>query len=144
MPIASPDEVRALLDARREGELIGEAERSWLDFKLSPYVLSDLRQQWELAKDVAAQASNPEGGCLVLGVETRQDPQDFEDRAFRINRFPGDLINDQQYRDVIDASVYPLIRGLVIRRYDDNGCLGLIQVPPQDPDDQPFLLKRIV
>ncbi len=90
-------------------------------------------------------ASNLAGGCIVLGVATKKDPDDFEEVANEIKPFPCDLVDDQKYRDTVDSFAYPPIRRLKIRQLRrDNGCLALIVVPPQPEDDRPFLLKRVV
>lgn len=145
MPVNAPEDVEDLLRSGSELGLIGEAEDDWLDFKEQPYVLAQAKHRWELAKDVANMASNPGGGCIVLGVGTKQDADDFEELADQIKPFPCNLVDDQQYRDTIDAFAYPPIRGLKIRQYRRaDGCLALISIPPQAEDDRPFLLKRVV
>lgn len=75
--VQSADDVEQLLREHRVDDLLGERERSWLDFKQSPYVLDGERGKSELAKDVTAVA-NSGGGCIVIGVRTRKDPADVD------------------------------------------------------------------
>ena len=149
----SPDaaEIRVLLSERREQELLELAESERLDFKAQPYALVDhegagqRRQAWELAKDVAAMANCPQGGCIVLGVRTEQRPARSDDVAAGLSPFPGDLLDSQQYKDTIEANVYPLVRGVDVLKYDrGDGCLALIDVPPQRDHDGPFILKKLI
>jgi len=145
MPATSPAEVEQLLSNGFEAELLGQPEEDWIDFKEHPYVLTAEKHRWELAKDVANMASNPDGGCIAIGFQAKQDPDDFEEVADKVKPFPCHLIDDQQYRNVVDSFAYPPVRGLRIRQFRRNGaCLALILVPPQAEDDRPFLLKRIV
>lgn len=143
--MADPGEVEELLAESREIDLLGQPEEDWLDFKEQPYVLKNEKARWELAKDVANMASNSGGGCIVIGVGTKRDPDDFEEVADTIKPFPCELVDDQRYRDTVDSFAYPPIRGMKIRQFRrHNGCLAMIVVPPQAEDDRPFLLKRVV
>lgn len=145
MAVGTPDELNALLAEGRETELRGMAEQDWLDFKGQPYILKIEKHRWELAKDVANMASNPTGGCLALGFVTKKDPDDFEEILEEINPFPGELVNDKEYREAIDSFVYPQIRSIQIRQHRrETQFLALIVVPPQEDDDRPFILKRQV
>ena len=149
----SPDaaEIRNLLSEGREEELLGLAESESLDFKAQPYALQDqeggirFRRAWELAKDAAAMANCPQGGCIVLGVRTTPSSASSDDVAVEVSPFPSHLLNPQQYQDTIEAHAYPPIRGVGVLKFNrDDGCLGLIEVPPPQGDDGPFLLKKIV
>ena len=66
-------EIKTILSDGREEQLLGVAESESLDFKAQPYALHDPNSEaqrhhaWELAKDVAAMASCPQGGCIVIG-----------------------------------------------------------------------------
>lgn len=145
MSVQTAADIEALLDANLDPQLVGIPEQDWLDFKEQPYVMGSSKHRWELAKDVANMASNAQGGCILLGLATKKDPEDFEEVASEVKPFPCDLIDEQKYRDVIDSYAYPPVHGLKIRQYRRNGgCIGLIIVPPQSEDDRPFLLKRVV
>ena len=143
--------IKAALDEGRVEELIGLAETEWLDFKDQPYALhvadpeEQLQHAWELAKDVAAMANNPLGGCIVIGVRTKPDPLTSEDVADDIRQFPCGLLDAKQYADAIEAHSYPMVRGFSIKKYEQDGrCLALIVVPPQSEDDGPFLQKKVI
>ena len=148
----SPDaaKIKGLLSERREEELLELAESESLDFKAQPYALNaqgagQRRQAWELAKDVAAMANCPQGGCVVIGVPTEPSSTSSDDVAVGLSPFPSGLLDPQQYRDIIAAHTYPLVRGVNVLTYDrDAKCLALIEVPPQHEDDRPFVLKKIV
>ncbi len=81
------DSIPELFDllARDPSGLIGQPEAVWLEFKTSPYQLSDERQKFELAKDVSAMA-NADGGVILMGVETQKDERRQEDVATAISR----------------------------------------------------------
>jgi len=140
-------EVAALLEAGREAELVGVPESDRLDFKSQPYVLTTDKGRWELCKDVAALA-NIGGGELVMGVETEVPTDREEEIAAAIRPFPSGMVLIKQYRDTIDATsgVYPVLRGVDIRKFDraDDKALAVITVPPQAEDDLPFLVVRMV
>jgi len=143
--------IRAVLEEGRDEELIGLAETDWLDFKDQPYALhaanpgEQLQHAWELAKDVAAMANNPHGGCIVIGVRTKPDPLNSEDIADSIRHFPCGLLDVKRYTDAVEAHSYPLIRGIGITKYErGERCLALIFVPPQGEDDGPFLQRKII
>ena len=143
--------IRAVLEEGRDEELIGLAETEWLDFKDQPYALhlanpeEQVQHAWELAKDVAAMANNPRGGCIVIGVRTKPDPLNSEDVADSIRPFPCELLDVKRYTDAVESNSYPLIRGIGIKKYERiGGCLALIFVPPQSDDDGPFLQKKII
>ncbi|MCY3950021.1 MAG: hypothetical protein OXF61_12565, partial [Acidimicrobiaceae bacterium] len=110
--------IRAVLEEGRDEELIGLAETDWLDFKDQPYALhaanpgEQLQHAWELAKDVAAMANNPHGGCIVIGVRTKPDPLNSEDIADSIRHFPCGLLDVKRYTDAVEAHSYPALRVL--------------------------------
>lgn len=144
--VDNPASVERVLDERRDHELLGTKEDDWLDFKSQPYVLKTPKQKWELAKDVAALANLPDGGCVVIGIKTLKDPYDFEDKADEVAPFPCTLLNVMTCREVIQKTVYPLIRGLRIRLFprEKGECLAIIIVPPQEQDDGRFLVNRVI
>ena len=149
----SPDEIKTMLGDGRWEELLDLAESESLDFKAQPYALDahdsakQRRNRWELAKDVVAMANSPQGGCIVIGVRTEQSPDSSEDVSVELSRFPCSILDPKQYKDTIATNAYPLIQGVEVsihKRDDEDGCLALIEVPPQDEDDGPFLLNKIL
>ena len=151
--LVSPDEIKTILGDGCWEELLGLAEAESLDFKAQPYALDvddsakRHRNRWELAKDVVAMANSPQGGCIVMGVRTEQSPTSNEDVTVELSPFPCSLLDPEQHRDTIATNAYPLIQGVDVsihKRDDDDRCLALIEVPPQDEDDGPFLLNKIL
>ena len=129
--------------ARDPSGLIGQAEVVWLDFKTSPYQLSDERQKFELAKDVSAMA-NAEGGVILMGVETQKDERRQEDVAAEIRSIAHGLVDVQQIKNVIyewvfprldvDISAHPVSGG--------DGELWSIFIQRGRERDQPFIVNR--
>ena len=140
-------EIEHLLESGAEAALVGESETDHLDFKEQPYRLNTDREKWELAKDVAALA-NAGGRCLVIGIATTTPGEREEEIASEIKPFPAPLGDIKRHRDAIDATagVYPVLRNIRIHKYSrpDNKALMLIRVPPQQEDDLPFMVIRMV
>lgn len=142
--VESADDVEQLLRGHRAHDLLGERERSWLDFKQSPYVLGEERGKSELAKDVTALA-NSGGGCIVIGVRTRKDPSDVDEIADKVSPFPCDLVDAAHYHAIVNSSIYPPVDGVRVETYQvDSKCLAIVVVPEQDEDQEPFMLVRVV
>ncbi len=143
--------IKTILEEGCDEDLIGLPETAWLDFKDHPYPLhvTNLAEQsqhaWELAKDVAAMANNPHGGCIVVGVRTKPDPLTNEDVADSIRPFSCELLDARRYADAIEAHAYPVARGVQVTMYERGPkCLALIFVPPQAEDDGPFLQNKVI
>lgn len=143
----APDEVEDCLESADDEALLGEPETEQLDFKEQPYVLSGDKGRWELAKDIAALA-NSGGGCLVIGVATEVPTDRDEEVASEIKPFPALLVDVQQMRSTLDAAsgVYPVLKRVDIQRFSRPGgkAMALVRVPPQDEDDLPFIVVRMV
>jgi hypothetical protein len=139
------DEVLAVLeDGSQDDRLVGVYEAESLDFKGSPYRLVEPREQWELAKDVAALA-NRGGGLIVVGVQTIKDPARDEEHASKVAPFPHTMLDVKQVLDVVARDVYPMVERLDVRVFGraDKRLVAIV-VPRQDPDREPFLLTRLV
>jgi schlafen family protein len=143
----TPSAVVDLLRTGRSAELIGQRESPQLEFKLEPYRLADDRQKYELAKDVSALA-NAAGGVIVVGIRTQRDETHPWDRAVEIRPFPSDLVNAQQYGDVLQAWIYPPLEGVEIQSHPDpnraDHSLASILAPAQRPSVSPFLVAKAV
>lgn len=127
--------------------LIGAVETEQVDFKLSPYVLNQNYQKWELAKDIAAFA-NRRGGVIVVGVRAERGVNEIVERAVEIRVVRKTIVDLQQHRGVIDSWIYPRPVGIDLRWYppemgEEFGLL-LIEVPPQRDDNMPFIVREMV
>ncbi len=95
-----------------------------------------------------AALANSGGGALVVGIATKVPEDREEEIASAVTPFPADLANVKQHRDALDArsGVYPTLRDVRIRRFDRDGgkALLLVVVPPQNEDQQPFMVVRMV
>lgn len=140
---ANPAEIVALLEGRQDDELVGMEEAVWLDFKGAPYRLDERREQWELAKDVAALA-NATGGIIVLGVHTTRPSGSDEEIATKVSAFPESMFDPNRARDVVAAQVYPRIE-IDVRTFNraEDKRLAVIVVRQQDEDRRPFLLTHV-
>lgn len=138
----SVDEVLEVLVRSAEEQLVGVYESRWLDFK-GDYHFATPRDQWELAKDVAAMARV--GGLIIVGVQTERDPSRDEEFAVRVRPVPHDRFDVKRAMDIIERDVYPTVIDLTIEVYPrGDSRLVAIVVPQQDSDDQPFLVSRFV
>jgi predicted HTH transcriptional regulator len=101
------DQVKDILLRRAFVEFISAEEDQGLECKSAPYLLKDLRQKLELAKDVSAFAnSNP--GIILLGVQTNTDPtHKIADVVVGISPFLESLLPVDAYYAVLRESVYP-------------------------------------
>ena len=151
IPMPDSAGIKSILREGREDDLVGLVETEVLDFKEQPYALhgqtngAHRHHAWELAKDVAAMANGQSGGCIVIGIRTEPHPTNSEDVADEVKPFPCDLLDQQQYTDVVAKFVHPVVRGIEVLKFESDGrCLALIVIPPQDEDDGPFLLNKVV
>src|SRR4051794_33468123 len=101
-------------------------ERVDLDLKKQPYVLTQPRQDFELAKDVSALA-NAAGGLLVLGFGTQQPETALVERVSEKAPFASGLVDRAQYLAKVRQLVYPVIEGLDVRFYEaaDGSAKGV-------------------
>jgi hypothetical protein len=120
--------------------LIGETESVWLEVKSHPYRLDQPTQEFELAKDVAAIA-NAGGGLLLLGAKTKRLAETEEIRA--VNGCLLTHVSPRRYRRLVRRLVYPEVSDLAIELMpgpDAGQGVALIDIPPQDPGKQPFIV----
>ena len=105
------------------------------------------RHRIQLSKDVSALA-NAEGGFLLIGLKTVRVAEEQTDRVTELDLLPQAEFDADQFHGVITETVHPKIRGLEVRWIESAETEGLgvgcIMIPPQDPDDQPFLMKRVL
>lgn len=145
MAIASLVQLVEVLSRGEFDRLVGTPEGQEFDFKSAPYLMDDPRNQWELAKDVAAFA-NSGGGCIVVGCQTNRSERDVVDAVSGFSAVPKNLVDVPRYRQVLTQLIYPSPRDLTFRWYpeeDDRGLL-LIHIPAAPEADQPLLLRRLL
>lgn len=159
--VAAAEDVVALLDATRGGELtmttaaglvkaghvhslIGKSENFWFDAKVSHYALDGLAGKISLAESVA-RFCNGEGGILVIGLETKS--VGGSEVVSRVKPLPFDMSMAQRYRKIIDQHVYPFPSGMrvtAVPMMDGNGMTLLVEVPSQPSYDKPFLVSGAI
>lgn len=139
-------QLRVVIDARRFGDLLGEAEDIDLEAKEEPYDLESAAGRYELAKDVSAIA-NSGGGYLLIGIATRRELRHQRDVLDRLALLPADRFNEERYRGIIREYVYPAIHELNVSWSQCDGSaegIAVICVPPQPVDRLPFIIAKLV
>jgi len=139
-------DVHAALVADRPAEIVGCPEGHELDFKRAPYQLHTKKGKWELAKDIAAFA-NAAGGLLVVGIRAERQEAQLGELAAEVRPVRKDLVDADQYRDVISSGITPAVEGLELAWYPDDATpagIFTIRVPPQPERLKPFLLRRVL
>jgi len=143
--ILTRDHLQTILESGNFDDLIGAVENNWLECKAAPYRVKEEHQKQELAKDVSALA-NASGGVILIGLKTQRDAIHFGDEIREIRPFPQNLVNANQYHDILKSWIYPVPRQVEIRWYSscseqNKGILALL-VPAQASVHKPFLLTR--
>ena len=149
---ASPAEILAILEEGDFSGLKGIVEDHRLECKGEPYALHHTDREklthykQELAKDVSSLANTSEGGLVLIGVRTERLDTHIGDEIVNIRPIPKDLIDPQQYHDILKEWIYPSALGVDVKWYqcrdDPERGLAVIEIPPQAPTRQPFLLTR--
>lgn len=142
-PRTPNDVLDVLAVGDRDDALIGVYETTWLDFK-GQYHFESPRDHWRFASDVAAMATSG-GGVIVVGIQTKKDPDVDEDRASKIEPMPHERFDTKRAHDIIERDVYPMPEGLEIRPYlrGDKRLVAIV-IPQQDVDRGPFLVTKYV
>jgi len=139
--------VQGVLTSGNLDQLVGAVEHEQLEFKGEPYRLEQEQEKMELAKDVSALA-NTRGGIIVIGVRTERNPTYQGDEAREIRPFPQNLVNLDQYRNVLDDWVFPQIRGLMLGWYrsatDPGRGVVAIIVPEEAATDRPYVTTKVL
>jgi hypothetical protein len=142
------ESVKALLANRDYGSLIGLQEDAWLEVKGStPYDLDTPEGRYQLAKDVAAFA-NGTGGIIIVGLRTTRPANAHTEVVAEYDLCAEQGFDVRRYMSLIEKYTHPAIEGLNVRwvpvsREGTHG-LGVIEVPPQNPDRQYFLIANVV
>lgn len=129
-----------LLQAGRSDLMVGQPETGWLECKGRSYRLSESREEFELAKDVAMLANQTRGGVLLIGPATRK--KDGLDVIKKVIPQALSDIRPTSYEGAIKRTVFPPPQDLtieVITMGADTGIL-FIEIPPQPQALLPFLV----
>ena len=112
--------VREILRTGDFERLLQGRESGTVDFTGQPYWIGDQpearkeRARFELAKDVTAFA-NADGGIIVIGDRTEQNVDERSDEAVEITLMDRTLVQTSEYEDILNARVYPRLRGTATR-----------------------------
>ena len=142
------ESVKAIIDGHAYDSLIGLQEDAWLEAKGgTPYDFGTPDGRYELAKDVAAFA-NGTGGIVILGLQTTRHAATQTDEITDYDLCAQATFNAAQYASLITAYIHPAIEGLAVYWVSVNPegthGLGIIEVPPQNPARQYFLIANAV
>lgn len=142
----SPADIEAILESGNFSELVGLVEDDRLECKGTPYQLQREAEKMELAKDVSGLA-NARGGLILIGCRTEKKQTVFGDVVREVSTFGRQLINPQDYYNVIASWVYPPLQMSV--RWLPSACdpsLGIvvIRVPDEASQNSPFLVTKTV
>jgi len=143
----SPKEVLEKLLAGDFQSLIGITESVWIDAKEIPYILDTPKKKMELAKDVSAFASSG-GGIIVLGFDASKDPATAVETISKVCPLPSDLLDANQYRQILGKSVYPPLNGVTIQTFDsgagDGRVVAAIVIDSALGADKPYLVANML
>ncbi len=141
-------ELEKILSEGDFGSLIGKIENDFFECKSQIYDLNKDYSKRELAKDISSFA-NLKGGYILIGPKTKERQTHFGDEVAEICLFNQDLIDPNQYKNVIKGWIYPdEIRGIKIywkeSEDDNNKGIIVIEIPPQEESLKPFLISKII
>lgn len=126
--------------------LKGKPESDWLECKRQKYLLDEEKGKRELAKDISSFANSTEGGFILIGVETEKSDQYQVDTIAYIRPFAQNIINIEQYHNVIRDWVYPAPDTKIewkSYKQSNKGIL-VITIPPQSEGLKPFLVSKTI
>lgn len=142
------ESIKRIIDSHAYGSLIGRHEDAWLEAKGgSPYNLETPEGRYELAKDVAAFA-NATGGIIIVGLQTTRQENTQTDEITDYDLCLQGAFNSDRYTSLITEYIHPSIEGISVYwapvNTEGTHGLGIIEVPPQNPDRQYFLIANVV
>ncbi len=147
MAVANNTQLVAALARGRATDVLGTLESVVLDFKREPYVLTNEKGKWELAKDVAAMA-NKQGGLIVIGVETdtlATAVGEFASRLRPLNaQFSAPEVA-QQITQVVRSWIYPAV-SISVDSYPEEqpGYYLVITIEQLDERDRYAMLRKTI
>jgi hypothetical protein len=140
-------QIVTILKSGNFNDLLGVVEDDHFECKGEPYRIEEDHQKFELAKDISALA-NAQGGIIVIGVQTEQDPTRATDVINKIRPIAATVVNVSQYENVVRTWVYPPVKDIEIRWFESSQKTGLglvaIMVGNQGQVWRPFLLTRSI
>ncbi|MFF5794648.1 hypothetical protein ACFY5D_21600 [Paeniglutamicibacter sp. NPDC012692] len=123
--------------------LLGQPEGDWLEAKRQHADFDSEVGKIRLAQWVAQFANSPEGGVVVLGLATKN--QGNGDVITKITPLPRESGVRKKYVQVLDTKVIPPIENLRVDLIaHGESDLVLIEVPPQNEENKPFLVHGAV
>ncbi len=142
------ESIKAIIEGHAYGALIGLQEDAWLEAKSgAPYELDTPEGRYELAKDVAAFA-NGTGGIVIVGLQTTRQANTQTDEITAYDLCTQDTFVTNRYASLIGEYIHPRIEGLTVYwlpvNPEGSQGLGIIEVPPQNPDQQYFLIANAI
>lgn len=142
------ESLKSIVDSCAYDSLIGLQEDAWLEAKGGkPYDLDTPEGRYELAKDVAAFA-NGTGGLIIIGLQTTRPAEAQTEVIAGYDLCAQEGFDAERYASLIEEYIHPKIEGLNVRWIPANRertqGLGIIEVPPQNPDRQYFLIANVV
>lgn len=142
------EELEKVLSDGDFDSLIGKIENDFFDCKNQIYNLKDEYSKLELAKDVSSFA-NLNGGYILIGPKTKNSKTHFGDEITEISLLDQNLVNPNQYKNVIKEWIYPNeIQGIRVywkaSKIDSKKGILVIEIPPQKESLKPFLISKIV
>jgi predicted HTH transcriptional regulator len=128
--------------------LIGKIENDFFDCKSQIYDFKKEYSKRELAKDVSSFA-NSNGGYILIGPKTYDSKTHFGDEVIEISLIDQNLVDPNQYKNVIKDWIYPdEIQGIEVcwkaNKNNDNKGIIVIEIPTQKESLKPFLINKIV
>jgi len=141
-------ELEKILSEGDFDSLIGKIENDFFDCKNQIYNLKDDYSKLELAKDVSSFA-NLNGGYILIGPKTKNSETHFGDEITEISLLNQNLIDPNQYKNVIKNWIYPdEFQGINIYwkacKNDSNKGIIVIEIQTQKESLKPFLISKIV
>ena len=142
------ERIKKILETCEFSQFVGLDEDQWFEAKgKSPYDLDTASDSYELAKDVSSFA-NAEGGFIVIGLGTEPLKDRLTEKVINIDLHREEEFPVEKYDGIIKEYVHPRIKDLSIRWLKDSNNedigIGCIEVPRQDQNTKPFLIKKIV
>ena len=140
-------EVEEILASGEFDKLVGTIEHETLDGKSGIYVTTDPLGKVELTKDIAAFA-NSSGGYILIGVQTKENPQHKGEDIISVSPVKQDVCNWDSWKDIVNQHIYPSLgQHLRIKwhasRQDPSKGIIAIRVSPDCESGFPYLIDHV-